>query len=308
MMKSNAARAGAGAGEGDDEEEEEEEEEGEWREALAAAWGQSKAEREAIRSRYAAVKDMIRAEKGGDDMRLLGVAMGEMEHLHHKVQRPKEQVADGEALLELINALAVSAKSEKKDGPTPSEFVASILTKFGVRTSVVDASVESFSWSNLGAVASPLFMTATGCQTMNGPMNVAFKERRRVARRLFDRFTSRPAELYETPPDLDQRNDTDKNMAVMFKLLRKNHCVKLENLVLNRQSFAQTVENIFALSFLVKDGRVEIDVHDNGEHFVMPRNAPAAELITSGEVRQPICIPIRHQGLEDNERRRGAWS
>uniref|UniRef100_A0A0E0LWS0 Non-structural maintenance of chromosomes element 4 n=1 Tax=Oryza punctata TaxID=4537 RepID=A0A0E0LWS0_ORYPU len=128
-------------------------------------------------------------------------------------------------------------------------------------------------------------MTATGCQTMNGPLNLAVKERRkRVARRLFDQFPSKPAGLYETTQDLDERNDTDKNMAVMFKLSRKNKCVKLENLILNRQSFAQTVENIFAFSFLVKDGRVEIDVDDNGNHFVVPRNAPAAELITSREV------------------------
>lgn len=82
------------------------------------------------------------------------------------VQRPKEQVADGEALLELVNSLAITAKSKKKDGPTPSEFVTSLLTKFGVRASLLDASIESFSCSDLGAMASPLFMTATGCQTM----------------------------------------------------------------------------------------------------------------------------------------------
>lgn len=72
----------------------------------------------------------------------------------------------------------------------------------------------------------------------------------------------------ELAPDQDERNDTDKNMAVMFTLLRHRKRVKLEHLILNRQSFAQTVENLFALSFLVKDGRAEIDVVDNGDHFV----------------------------------------
>ncbi|KAI7986379.1 hypothetical protein LOK49_LG14G00904 [Camellia lanceoleosa] len=85
--------------------------------------------------------------------------------------------------------------------------------------------------------------------------------------------------IYKGPPFPDWEIDNNKNMATTFKILGKNKRDRLENLVLNKNSIAQTVENVFALSFLVKDGQVEITV--NGK---APRNAPAANEVVLGKV------------------------
>ncbi|XP_070046111.1 non-structural maintenance of chromosomes element 4 homolog A-like [Nicotiana tomentosiformis] len=94
--------------------------------------------------------------------------------------------------------------------------------------------------------------------------------------------SERPEELNETVGE--EKTETDKNMATMFQILRRHKSVKLENIILNRRSFAQTVENLFALSFLIKDGRADITVDDKGCHRVSPRNAPASNAVLSGEV------------------------
>ncbi|CAL5013429.1 unnamed protein product [Urochloa decumbens] len=260
-----------------------------WKE-FDVAWGQTNAERSALRSEYAAVKDTtIRELKDDPALRRFDAAMDRIEKLHEKVQRPLEQLADGEALLNLSEVPVSSAKVENRDGPTPSEFVAALLRKFGVTPTPLHDSSESISWSSLGGAVSPLFMTATGCQTMNGPMDLAIKEKEpiHVVRRQSGRLDSKPTKPDELAPDQVESNDTDKNASVMFAIGNDRYPmrrVKLEHLVLNQRSFAQTVENIFALSFLVKDGTAEIRVDGSGDHFVAPKNAPAATLIDSGKV------------------------
>ncbi|XP_051138733.1 non-structural maintenance of chromosomes element 4 homolog A-like [Andrographis paniculata] len=246
-------------------------------------------ERRVLRSKYLSFKNRISDEKediSKVDSEKFKSMIEEVDNLHQLVQKPREQVADAEALFDITTSLVSSVKACRNEGVTPSDFISCLLRDFGQQSGASSSHTEGggmVRWKDIGQVVSDAFRDAPGCRTMIGPMNTELKHRKNVAQRK----RSRPAEDTH-PEELDEtvnkeKTDTDKNMATMFNILRRNRKVKLENLILNRNSFAQTVENLFALSFLVKDGRAEISVDDTRCHLVSPKNAPAASAILSGE-------------------------
>ncbi|XP_059295829.1 non-structural maintenance of chromosomes element 4 homolog A [Lycium ferocissimum] len=245
--------------------------------------------RRVLRSHYLNFKSRISDERDNistaDSDRFKSI-IEEVERLHQQVQKPREQVADAEALLDITNTLVTTVKAHSNGGVTPSDFVSCLLRDFGQEggsSSRTEEDGSSIHWKDVGRAVSHVFRVAPGCCTMIGPMNTEIKQRNPVVRkkRVIPTESERPEELDETVED---KTETDKNMATMFQILRRHKCVKLENLILNRRSFAQTVENLFALSFLIKDGRADITVDDKRCHRVSPRNAPASNAVLSGQV------------------------
>ncbi|KAH9673898.1 non-structural maintenance of chromosomes element 4 [Citrus sinensis] len=250
-------------------------------------YDQDIAARRALRRNYRSVKSIIIDEReeitrtGSNKFKTI---IKKLDNLHQQVQRPREQVADAETLLDITSAVVSSVQAENKDGITVSDFISCLLRDFG-QTSGPSSSQEdirtSVAWGDIGNAVPHLFTRNPGCCTMIGPMNKEYRQRKFAASIKCKRPTKivQPAEVDGTATK--ERIDTDKNMLTMFNILRKNRRVRLEHLVLNRNSFAQTVENLFTLSFLVKDGRAEIVVDEKGFHLVSPKNAPSADAVAS---------------------------
>ncbi|MCL7049397.1 hypothetical protein MKW94_019555 [Papaver nudicaule] len=95
-----------------------------------------------------------------------------------------------------------------------------------------------------------------------------------------------PEDLNSAAATEEKSTETDENIATMFEILKtRKKPEKVENVIMNRNSFAQTVENLFALSFLVKEGRAEVKVDGDGNHVVQLRNAPHTNVVESGVVQ-----------------------
>uniref|UniRef100_A0A5B6YWL0 Non-structural maintenance of chromosomes element 4 n=1 Tax=Davidia involucrata TaxID=16924 RepID=A0A5B6YWL0_DAVIN len=112
----------------------------------------SMTERRVLRSRYLAVKNLISDER--DDISKVDSdkfksIINEVESLHQLVQKPREQVADAEALLDITNTLMTSVKAHSNEGITLSDFV--LFRDFG-QQGVASRSAEVRLVLNLGYV------------------------------------------------------------------------------------------------------------------------------------------------------------
>ncbi|XP_027167018.1 non-structural maintenance of chromosomes element 4 homolog A-like [Coffea eugenioides] len=248
---------------------------------------QSEASRREIRAGYHAIHNRInvgRDEIASADSPMFKTILEDVEKLHQQVVKPREQVADAQVMLNLTTTLLTSTESLSLGAFTPANFVSSLKRQFVEDSQRIQSgnSSNSISWKAIGRAAAHVFKQGIGCRTMIGPTELMFKQQKCTVVRRHRRLIQK-----EKPKEVNSEEETHNDMivAVMFGVLKKNNPVKLENLILNRHSFAQTVENLFALSFLVRDGRVFMEVDENGSHLLSPRNAPIRRLVVRGEVK-----------------------
>ena len=104
-----------------------------------------------------------------------------------------------------------------------------------------------------------------------GPLSIEQKKRTMPKRAKQEKDSTEkkaPQQLKEEDIQRSE-NETTKNVAELERLLDDvGEQVNLFKFVINPKNFAQSVENIFYLSFLIRDGKVALETNEEGEPMI----------------------------------------
>jgi hypothetical protein len=86
--------------------------------------------------------------------------------------------------------------------------------------------------------------------------------------------------------DVQEQVRTDVAVKQMFDFLEEHGPIELYDLVLDTSSFGRTIENLFHLSFLIRDGRVEL-WREHDQYMVRPLHRHGQSLARTGQEPAP---------------------
>ncbi|KAJ7108063.1 Nse4 C-terminal-domain-containing protein [Mycena crocata] len=219
--------------------------------------------------------------------------------LHTKVDEANEIFDDvkdtSEAILDsslLVKTSTINTKSARalKFGSGPfnvEDFITRLVAFGGGYKPPQDASSDSsdieeddsaLEWSKIGRRAMAKSRRVPAMGFMLGPLSIEQKQRAankpRAKLEKNEKDRRRPQEIKEEDIARSE-NETTKNVLMVASVLEKVPKINIFRLIVNPDSFAQSVENLFYVSFLIRDAKVAFQVEDNGEPIVFACEEPS---------------------------------
>ncbi|GIL68584.1 hypothetical protein Vafri_21836 [Volvox africanus] len=180
-------------------------------------------------------------------------------------RKPKDVSAQAEIFRTLAGYGVVASNKliQQQQGRGPIELVRAFRFRFvHTRDPQRDGELEphAFCWQELAAATEHLRRQARGMHCVLGALDAKPKERKAPVQRQKRKEVAelqRP-DVQEVIPAEDKKKETDRNMEVMWAVIKAqaDPMVLVAKLVCNQASYGQTLENLFTLSFLVRDHRV----------------------------------------------------
>ncbi|PVZ98274.1 hypothetical protein BB558_004031 [Smittium angustum] len=151
-------------------------------------------------------------------------------------------------------------------------------------------------WSKIGKLASMRTKRVPGLDAISGPLN-ADPPKRRALRKINKKEEDKKAKRTTKVGELNQLdfkkqiNETTKRVREIHGLLEQIGLINLFEFVVNPFSFPETVENIFYLSFLIRDGKAFID-DESGQPIIAACEPPDQEAYMQGLTKKQVVFDI----------------
>ncbi|KAA1089013.1 nuclear protein [Puccinia graminis f. sp. tritici] len=237
------------------------------------------------------------------------------------VRAPAEATIDSRALRFLSETALKKSKLFKIDinAFDPDEFVLRFrqvmtakapIDTVGNSSEDEEGAAEEIDWCKVGKRLMRYSRRAPAMDLMYGPLEIQQKKRKLTQRVKLEKHESDMKQ-----PELIDNNDIERSQAEMSALIKKisdlltteggTNGINLFQFFINPGSFSQSVENLFCLSFLIRDGKAAIDCDDEEgverEFPVVYSTEPAgADVIQEdGFTKTQIILELTMQDWQD---------
>ncbi|KAI0364647.1 hypothetical protein BV20DRAFT_974214 [Pilatotrama ljubarskyi] len=229
--------------------------------------------------------------------------------LFKRVQAINEATKDSGLLVRFSQISAAKARAMKSGSGAfdVDDFVARLITYMGGRKPVMPAEGEDedeeeseydagapLDWERIARRALAKSRRVPAMDFMLGPLSIEPKKRNAVKRARLEKNKEdmkKPQEI--TEDDITRsENETTKNVATIERILMHTEGpVNLFKFIVNPKDFGQSVENLFYLSFLIRDGKCALEItEDTSEPVIMLCEQPTQEDYENGLVKHQIVM------------------
>ncbi|KII93112.1 hypothetical protein PLICRDRAFT_170895 [Plicaturopsis crispa FD-325 SS-3] len=236
----------------------------------------------------------------------LNVTLNRANELFEDVVQPQEATLDSRVLVHVSTANATKARLMKAATSAfdTDEFVSKLVAFMGGRK-IIDEDISEDSdndiaddasipldWEKIGRRAMAKSRRVPTADFMLGPLSLERKARAPMKRSRLDKDKAdqtRPQDL--RAEDIHRaENETTKNVIAIISRQGRNG-INLFQLVINPNDFAQSVENVFHLSFLIRDGIASLETNESGEPTVYEMETPTIDQREQGiSKRQQLVL------------------
>ncbi|WFC98727.1 hypothetical protein MYAM1_001459 [Malassezia yamatoensis] len=158
------------------------------------------------------------------------------------------------------------------------------------------ADTELWDWKKLGNVAAQYSHRAPIPDFLLGPLQVELKHRKNMRHSRLNPESELVAPQQLSSSDIEQsENETSRMVMEIASKLEEcsgDQGVCLFRFAFDPKSFSNTVENLFYVSFLIRDGRAAILEDENGEPKLMSSYEPTEEDRNAGLTRRQIVMEL----------------